>query len=213
MAQVPAGAAGHGLPAVTRSWAPPGVGARRAMGHHVGVAGKSSMRGRQSVRDMVLSMLAVGGVVAVAYVFVPHSEGDGVQPVEYKVAAASAKRAAPFPLLSPDGLPQKWRATSVRYEDATSSKSNGHNSWHLGFVTPSGQYAAVEQSDAPRQDLLAEEVVGGAADGSTAVAGTTWDRVQGTGYRALAVQSGTATTLVTGTASYEELAQLAQALR
>lgn len=171
------------------------------------------MRSRQSVRDMILSMLAVGGVVAVAYVFVPHSEGDGVQPVQYQVAAASAKRAAPFPLLSPEGLPQKWRATSVEYHDASSKGSDGHSSWHLGFVTPSGQYAAVEQSDAPREEFLAAQVAGGAADGTAAVSGATWDKVQGAKARALAVPSGTATTLVTGTASYEELTELARALK
>ncbi|MFC8451749.1 DUF4245 domain-containing protein [Kitasatospora sp. NPDC057223] len=177
------------------------------------MAGKSSNRSRQSVRDMVLSMLAVGGVVAVAYVFVPHSEGDGVHAVPYSVEAASARRAAPYPLLSPEGLPAKWRATSVQYTDERQTGSDGHNIWHLGFVTPSGQYAAVEQSDAPRDELLGRMVAGGAADGSAAVAGRTWDRVQGGKARALAVQSGTATTLVTGTASYEELVELAQALK
>ncbi|MFC9331352.1 DUF4245 domain-containing protein [Kitasatospora sp. NPDC057015] len=177
------------------------------------MAGNSSMRGRQTVRDMVLSMLAIGGVVAVGYAFMPHSEGDGVHAVEYRAAAASAKRDAPFPLLSPEGLPEKWKATSVEYRDATRAGNDGHHTWHLGFVTPSGQYAAVEQSDAPRADVLAANVAGGSTDGSTTVDGTSWERVRGTKARALAVQSGTATTLVTGTASYEELAVLADALK
>ncbi|MER7754603.1 DUF4245 domain-containing protein [Kitasatospora sp. NPDC097643] len=169
------------------------------------------MRGRQTVRDMVLSMLAVGVVVWIGYLFLPHdANGDGVHVVEYRVAAASAKRAAPYPLVVPEGLSDKWRATSVSYEPAATGKGNA---WHLGFVTPSGQYAAVEQSDAPRDALVADKVKGAAPDGASQVAGATWDRLQGPKARALAVQNGGATTLVAGTASYEELAELAQALK
>ncbi|MGW4896222.1 DUF4245 domain-containing protein [Kitasatospora sp. NPDC004240] len=170
------------------------------------------MRGRQTVRDMVLSMLAVGVVVGIGYLFLPHdADGDGVHAKEYRVEAATARRAAPYPLLSPEGLSDKWRATSVRYVPPPGGK--GVAQWHLGFVTPSGQYAAVEQSDAARDDVLAAKVAGGRPDGSSEVGGRTWERLQGTKARALATQSGTATTLVTGTASYEELAELAAALK
>ncbi|GAA2776040.1 DUF4245 domain-containing protein [Kitasatospora sp. CM 4170] len=171
------------------------------------------MRGRQTVRDMVLSMLAVGVVVWIGYLFLPHdASGDGVHAKEYKVAAASAKRAAPYPLLSPEGLPDRWRATSVSYEPASLGKGKG-NAWHLGFVTPSGQYAALEQSDLDRDALLSSVLAGAKPDGTAEVAGKAWERLQGAKDRALTSQSGTATTVVTGTASYEELAELAQALK
>ncbi|MFG3050406.1 DUF4245 domain-containing protein [Kitasatospora sp. NPDC048239] len=176
-------------------------------------AESKGMRGRQTVRDMVLSMLAVGVVVWVGYLFLPHdADGDGVRKVEYKVAAASAKRAAPYPLLAPEGLSGQWRATSVKYDPASLGGGRG-NAWHLGFVTPSGQYAAVEQSDVSRDTLLDAMVAGGKPDGTSEVAGQAWDRIQGAKSRALAVQSGGATTVLTGTASYEELAELAAALR
>ncbi|MFJ9696744.1 DUF4245 domain-containing protein [Kitasatospora sp. NPDC101183] len=171
------------------------------------------MRGRQTVRDMVLSMLAVGFVVGIGYVFLPHdAKGDGVRVVDYRVETSTARRAAPYPLLAPEGLPDKWRATSVSYRAAALGEGKG-NAWHLGFVTPSGQYAAVEQSDLPREAMLSDKVAGGKPDGTSEVAGRTWDRVQGTKARALAVQNGAGTTLLTGTASYEELAELAQALK
>lgn len=167
------------------------------------------MRGRQSVRDMVLSMIAVIGVALVAYVFTPHSGGDGVHVVDYGSALASAKRAAPYQVLAPEGLSDKWRATSVSY----SKSSDGRASWHLGFVTPTGHYAAVEQSDAPKDTLLATAVTGYKPDGSSTVAGQDWARFQGAKYRGLSEATGTATTVVTGTASYDELGQLAQALK
>ncbi|MER7846984.1 DUF4245 domain-containing protein [Kitasatospora sp. NPDC096077] len=177
------------------------------------MAANKGMRGRQTVRDMVLSMLAVGFVVWIGYLFLPHdADGDPVHVVGYKVEAASARRAAPYPLLSPEGLPDKWRATSVSYTPAAINNGKG-NAWHLGFVTPSGQYAAVEQADVPRDRLLADKVAGAQPDGSSDAAGHSWDRVQGDKSRALAAQTGSATTLITGTASYEELAELAQALK
>ncbi|WP_307806536.1 DUF4245 domain-containing protein [Streptomyces sp. FH025] len=177
-------------------------------------AESKGMRGRQTVRDMVLSMLAVGFVVWIGYLFLPHdADSDPVHVVEYKAAAASAKRAAPYPLLSPDGLPDKWRATSVGYTPADLNSAGGGNAWHLGFVTPSGQYAAVEQADVPRDKLLGGKVTGGRPDGTSEAAGRTWERVQGDKDRALVEQTGSATTLITGTASYEELAELAQALK
>ncbi|MER6396600.1 DUF4245 domain-containing protein [Kitasatospora sp. NPDC001603] len=178
------------------------------------MAGESKgMRSRQSVRDMVLSMLAVGLVVWVGYLFLPHDAGgDGVRTVEYKVAAASAKRAAPYPLLAPEGLSDKWRATSVKYDPASLGGGRG-NCWHLGFVTPAGQYAAVEQSDIAPGSLVGSLVADGKPDGSSEVAGRVWERIQGGKSRALTFQSGGGTTVLTGTASYEELAELAQALK
>ncbi|TWE19269.1 uncharacterized protein DUF4245 [Kitasatospora atroaurantiaca] len=179
------------------------------MGHHVGVAGNSSMRGRQTVRDMVLSMLAVGVVVFVGYLFIPHSGGDGVHVVDYRSALASAKRAAPYPVLGPQGLSGEWRATSVEYK----KDAKGHAVWHLGFVTPSGLYAAVEQSNAGRDEVIAAVVTGAKPDGNASVAGQDWQRYQGDPYRGLAAQTGSATTVITGTASYDELSQLAQSLK
>ncbi|AXI79246.1 DUF4245 domain-containing protein [Peterkaempfera bronchialis] len=179
------------------------------MGHHGGVASDTkTQRGRQTVRDMILSLLVVGGVAAVVYIFIPHSEGDPVRTVPYTVELATARRAAPYPVLAPQGLPAQWRATSVRY----SADDGGHATWHLGFVTPSGSYAAVEQSDDSADGVLRAQVKGGKPDGSASVGGEDWDRYQGEPYRALVRESGGATTVVTGSASYRELAQLAQAL-
>ncbi|MFI9270580.1 DUF4245 domain-containing protein [Kitasatospora sp. NPDC052896] len=180
------------------------------MGHHVGVAGKGGMRGRQTVRDMILSMLAVGGVALVAYLFIPHSASDPVRVVDYSSSYSSAKRAAPYPLLAPQGLPAGWRATSVQYTPPAGN--SGIATWHLGFVTPEGKYAALEQSDAAKDDVLAAVVPGYQPDGSASVDGKQWERYQGDSYRGLTEPTGTATTVVTGSASYDELAQLAAAL-
>ncbi|TQF03615.1 DUF4245 domain-containing protein [Kitasatospora acidiphila] len=180
------------------------------MGHHVGVAGNSGSRGRQTVRDMVLSMLAVMGVALVAYVTIPHSSnGDPVHVVDYSAAFASAKRAAPYPVLAPQGLSDKWRATSVSYQ----ADAGGHAGWHLGFVTPDGKYASVEQSDEPKNDLLKTVVSGYVPDGASTIDGQSWARFQGDHYRSVTETANGATTVVAGSASYDELDQLAGALK
>ncbi|WP_405019038.1 DUF4245 domain-containing protein [Kitasatospora sp. NBC_00070] len=167
------------------------------------------MRGRQTVRDMVLSMLAIGGVVFVGYLFIPHSEGSGLKAVDYRSSAASAKRAAPYPVLAPEGLSERWKATSVEYnQDKKRPKA-----WHLGFLTPGGQYAAVEQSVEPREQAVNTAVEGAKPDGTATIGGQEWQRYQGKSYRALVVQSGSATTVVTGSAGWEELTEFAQSLR
>ncbi|WP_235438072.1 DUF4245 domain-containing protein [Kitasatospora griseola] len=175
------------------------------------MAGNSSKKGRQTVRDMVLSMAAVGIVVTVAYFSIPSADGkNGVHPVQYQVELASAKRAAPYPLVGPQPLPEGWQATSVSY----GASDKGHAVWHLGFSTASGQYAAIEQSDGKPDDVVAKNVPGGKPDGTATVDGQEWQRVQGDRYRALTRPAGsTGTTVLTGTASYEELAQLAQSLK
>lgn len=155
-------------------------------------------------------MVAVMGVALVAYLTIPHgSGGDGVRVVDYSAAVASAKRAAPYPILAPQGLSDQWRATSVSYQ----IDPNGHAGWHLGFVTPDGKYAAIEQSNEPKADLVNTVVSGAAPDGSATIAGQDWTRYQGDRYRGLTVATGSATTLVTGSASYQELDELAQALK
>ncbi|WP_245194717.1 DUF4245 domain-containing protein [Kitasatospora phosalacinea] len=175
------------------------------------MAGNSSKRGRQTVRDMVLSMAAVGVVVVVAYFSIPGADGkgNGVHSVPYQVELASAKRAAPYPLLGPQQLPDGWKATSVSYGPSEKSRA----AWHLGLNTASGQYAAVEQADGSSEDVVERNVPGAEPDGTATVAGQEWQRVQGDRYRALVRPAGgTGTTVLAGTASYEELAQLAETL-
>lgn len=176
------------------------------MRDHGGVAG---MRGKQTVRDMVLSMAVIGAVVAVIYVFVPHGGTDPVRPVGYRVELGQARRAAPYPVAAPAGLPGGWRATSVRYDG--SDPKNAH--WHLGFIDPENQYAAVEQSNGDSAQFILDTTQSSAPAGSQAVSGATWQRYDGGRYRALVERRAGATTVVLGTAPYSQLAQLAAALR
>lgn len=194
------------------------------------------------MRDMVLSLAVILLAAGVIYLFIPHDEDqDPVKPVGYHVELKSARRAAPYPVAAPQGLPKQWRATSVRYEPEGSKGA----SWHLGFMTPDNQYAAVEQSNSARPHAYVRDVTQHAhRTGRTErIGGERWTRYEGRKYDALvrvdsgsgqgghrkpaaggtggtsagtgeAAQStdGTHTTVVTGTASAKQLRQLAEAL-
>ncbi|MFE0873331.1 DUF4245 domain-containing protein [Streptomyces smyrnaeus] len=170
-------------------------------------------RGAQAVRDMVISLAVIILAAWVIYLFIPHDENkDPVKTVSYRVELASARRAAPYPVAAPQGLSKEWRATSVRY---TADGPKG-TVWHLGFVTPDNEYAAVEQSDQERPVRFIDDVAQGAEKTSKKqhVAGEEWTRYQGQKYDALVrpAADGKSVTVVTGTASFRQLGELAEAL-
>lgn len=148
-------------------------------------------------------------VVVLAVLAVPRRHDDAVRMVDYGRAVAQA-RAADAAVLVPTGLPQGWRPTSVRLD-----ADGGSMSWHVGFVTPRDRYASVEETDGPARRFVLRMTSAGRPLGSRQVAGTRWqerlrpDKDQ----RSLAGERGGLTVVVTGTASFTELAQLAASLR
>jgi hypothetical protein len=167
-------------------------------------------RGTQTVRDMVLSLAVIVLAAGVVYLFIPHDpDRDPVKAVDYRVALSTARRAAPYPIVAPQGLPKEWRATSVTYD----AHSDRGAAWHLGFLTGRDQYAAVEQSDARALPYI-ETVTQGAhrTDHDQTIDGERWVRWEGTKYDALVRRSDGWTTVVTGTAPFGKLTELAGAL-
>ncbi len=82
-----------------------------------------------------------------------------------------------------------------------------------GFLDPEQQYAAVEQSTDTSAKYLARVTQQAAATGQTQQVGdTAWERWDGEKYDALVRQEQGHVTVVTGTASFEQLAKLAASL-
>ncbi|UQX05127.1 DUF4245 domain-containing protein [Streptomyces sp. RerS4] len=166
------------------------------------------MKGKQTVWDMVRSLAVIGVVVAGIYLFIPHDEdADPTRTVDYRVETLTARRAAPYPVAVPMGLPQEWRATSVTYE-----RKNA-NSWHLGFQDPDREYVAVEQSTDTSEKYIGRVTQKATATGQTERIGDrAWERWDGEKYDALVRQEQGYVTVVTGTASFEQLTKMAAAL-
>ncbi|MFB6843374.1 DUF4245 domain-containing protein [Streptomyces sp. NPDC056373] len=164
---------------------------------------------QKTARDMVLSMGIIILVAGFVYLFIPHDDSAReVKAVDYRVELLTARRAASYPVAAPEGLSDAWKATSVRF------RGDEYDAWHLGFHDPEGEYVAVEQSTQRRPVFLDEATQGAHETGKTEkIDGETWTRYEGGRYDALVLQ-GTkgSTTVVTGTASFAQLAKMAGAL-
>ena len=168
-------------------------------------------RARTSVASMVISLAVVLGIVLVLLGITVRQNGVTQPPVDVAAGARVAATRVGFTPALPVGLPPQWRATSVRTTVATAEVLT----WHAGYVIGSKDYAAVEQGkDAPAA-WLAAQTNRGRADGTQDVAGVTWQRILRTDkvQNSLVHVNGAVTTVVTGTATYEQLAVLAGALR
>ncbi|MFI1162557.1 DUF4245 domain-containing protein [Streptomyces sp. NPDC020801] len=165
---------------------------------------------QKTVRSMILSLGVTALAATVVYLFIPHNDqAPDIKRVDYRVELLTARRAASYPVAAPEGLPQSWKATSVRYQ------SDQYDRWHLGFQDPEGQYVAIEQSTQQRRDFVDEASQGAHATRVTQkIGGRTWTRYTGGRYDALVLEGAKgSTTVVTGTASFDRLTAMVQALK
>ncbi|MCC8480157.1 DUF4245 domain-containing protein [Streptomyces globisporus] len=169
----------------------------------------ASKRGKQTVRDMFLSTLVIAACAGVIYLFIPKDEhADPIKAVDFTVELATVRTAAPYPVAAPEGLPEKWKATSVRYDEAEGK------AWHLGFLDADRRYVAVEQSTAAPRTYVPEVSQKAKDTGRTeTVAGKEWQVWEGEKYNALVLPGKGHTTVVTGSAPKESLVEMAAALK
>ncbi len=158
---------------------------------------------------MLLSLALIGLMAGVIYLFIPHDDhAPDLKRVDYSVELLTARRAASYPVAAPEGLPDAWKATSVRFE------GDHFDAWHLGFQDPKGQYVAIEQSTQKASAFIDDASQGAHETAVTqSIGGHTWQRYTGGRYGALVLKDKGSTTVVTGTASFEQLTKMAQALK
>ncbi|EMF54564.1 hypothetical protein SBD_4232 [Streptomyces bottropensis ATCC 25435] len=158
---------------------------------------------------MVLSLGIIVLAAWVIYLFIPHDETEQEpKRVDYRVELLTARRAASYPVVAPEGLPKTWKATSVRF------RGDESDHWHLGFHDPDGQYVAVEQSAEKPSRFVADATQDARKTGTTQEIGDeTWTRYEGDRYDALVLSGEGSTTVVTGSASFDRLTKMAEALR
>lgn len=175
------------------------------------MVGMAKSRAFQNVRDMVLSLGVVLAVVAVILLITFRDEPDSpIHVVDTDLVRQAVLLNAPYDAVVPSGLDAGWRATSAR----VSYPGDDPFRWHIGYVTPSEQYAATGQSDRSTDDYLDEEQADGRTAGTVTIDGQTWTRYERTdGERlTLATEQDGVTTIVTGTGEESELIELAKSL-
>ncbi|WP_309505567.1 DUF4245 domain-containing protein [Streptomyces phytophilus] len=173
------------------------------------MADRNSMR---TVRNLVGALTVTCGVSLIVYWGVLPREGDGneMAAVAYDQELGQARRAAPFPVAAPVGLPDDWRANSVTYRGT----GDHGTTWHLGFVTPDDEYVAVEQGSKKADAFIRKVTQQARPTGeSRQVAGEEWAHYRGKAYDALVNKGDGVTTVVTGTGSVQQMERMASALR
>lgn len=177
-------------------------------------AAPTRRHGRQTVRDMVISMAVIGAVIAALMLVTwrPRPEA-GPREVDWAEYAQTVQTRVEYPVAMPAGLSDAWISTSVRFERTDSS--SGRPVWHIGFVTPASQYAGVEQTDGDSAAFVAGLVGGAKPEGTVSLAGRDWQRYGSgaNGYRTLVLIGQPSTIAITGSASDAELEQLAASLK
>ena len=169
-----------------------------------------------SVVNMVWSILVVLAVVGVLVVFLPRSNKDAVHVVDIRQTVVAAQRVAPYHVKVPTGLGNDWRTTSTRLH--TPQAAGDPVELHIGYYTPTENYAGVEQSNRRPYPFIRLQTSYGDIQGTRRVAGEIWDVYYSKGknppVRSLVrTFADGATVVVTGTSSYDELAELAASLR
>ena len=166
---------------------------------------------RQSVGDMVRSMLVVLAFVVVLLLVTWRPQPEAVKAIDPTQVEYLASRQAAFPVQFPVGLAQGWRPTSARWE--ATAKSASEPVLHIGYVTPADAYALVSQSSNSSQEYLAEQTDNGVAVGTQAVGEVTWQRWEHGDRHSLVRIEARTTTIVSGTAGLAELISLAASLK
>jgi len=162
-------------------------------------------------RDMLYSMAALLVPILIA-VGVWHylSSDKQVNTVDPSSAIAQARQYDRFDVAVPHGLGADWKVTS-----AVTRARGGTATLRLGYVTPSGGYAQVVESNADAAKLLADAVpTTSRPAGSERIGGADWARYAGDkDNRVLALMQPKRTILVVGQTGDDEMRALAGSLR
>ncbi len=158
---------------------------------------------------MVWSMGLVLALIGLILVVTLRPQPDAVKVVDPTQVLIAARALAPFPVLVPEGL-DGYQVTSARWQET--AKSGGDDVLHLGYVTPGAEYVQVSQSAATTGEFIAEQTAGGIASEQVRIDGAQWQLYETAERISLVLPGAKVTTVVSGTATQEELEQVARSL-
>jgi hypothetical protein len=160
---------------------------------------------------------ALGCLLAAAVVVVAIPAPHAAEPVtvSYRGDLAALARLAPYPAVAPSGLPASWQPVG---SGLTVDGANGRGTvtWQLGYTTPDGLLASLEETNASAAAFVRRMTNDGTALGPARLDGRTWNLsvTPARGQRSMYVTSPAGFTVVlTGNATWAELRELASSLR
>lgn len=130
----------------------------------------AARRARQTLINLLLSLLATVGVMVLLVLSVPRDDSNRVQPVDYKSVAAEASKEAPGKLLVPS-IPVDWYSNAARFR---SSAQDGVANWYIGFVGPNSEFVAMTQGFAINSTWMQQMLESNKQSGEIDIQGQTW---------------------------------------
>lgn len=167
------------------------------------------------IRSLALILIPL---VVITIIFTRTPDDHPVKDVDWTPVLAKARKEAPFAVLAPENLPNGWRATRVNWVPQGEPYLNGdaspRNLWQLGFLTPDEAFIDLNQGDVRPQEMVDQQSREGTADGSSVVAGKTWQRLISPDgrTRSLVLASSDSTVIVAADLPYEALEAYASTL-
>ncbi|WP_348788252.1 DUF4245 domain-containing protein [Leifsonia sp. NPDC080035] len=174
-------------------------------------------RNRQTVNNLVFSLLATVALVIIIVIAVPRGNPTAsTPPVDYVKIAQEAQGSEPDRLLVPE-LPSGWKSNSAELRTKTADKVD---SWYIGLLTPKGQFIGITQGFDANDSWVAEQVDRARIAGTRDIDGVTWDVYDnrksgsdaGNVAYALTTTAGRSSVVVFGTADDSEFKAVASAL-
>ena len=164
---------------------------------------RASRRMRQTVRDMLISMLVVSGAVVLLVAPWDRSQPDPVRVVDPTSVVVGARATEPWPVLTPVGLPATWRCTIARVLTA----GDGQDVVHLGYLTPTTTSVGLDQSATRQLSFVRDQTLNAQPTGSAVIGGVTWQKLETPdGKRRAYVRAADGVTyVVSGGASWTDL--------
>lgn len=165
-----------------------------------------------SVANMLRSLLVIGAIMSLFVFVFPR-----VQPVppDINVAetAEQVHESTGLPISVPANLPEGWVPMRAQYVQM----GDGIMTWVAGFETPEGEYAALQQAQDATAEWVKTQVNNAPPDGTMMVDGREWavfEREGSRAQRSIADHRGAGelSTVITGSATWDELTVLWESL-
>lgn len=164
-----------------------------------------------SVANMLRSVLVIGAIMALFIIMFPRIQPDhsGVDVAE---TARQIHESEGIEVTAPADLPNGWTATAAEYR-----RGADRMTWHAGFETPGGDFVALNETIDATDGWVATQVNKTARIGELDLGGTIWQQYAREGanpQRSLVDRGGDGeqTTVVTGSASWEEIQVFVESL-
>ena len=140
-------------------------------------AAAKARRAKQTVNNLIYSLLATAAVVLVMVLVTPRPTTSLLNPVDYKSAAKEAAQSSGLPILKPALIGKGWYSNSARWNTKT---ADGVDNWYVGFVGPKNQYLGLTQAFNSNPTWTILQLKGDLVTGTANIGGYKWDVWQST---------------------------------